>query len=74
MTPTCAVWDAFGEPVVEVGARRMDIWITTTTPSVRKGGGHAAPYGFKSAPHGFSSVRRKNDAARSRTLQRSKAS
>jgi hypothetical protein len=29
LTPTCAVWDAFGEPVVEVGACRPDIWITT---------------------------------------------
>jgi len=29
MTPTCAVWDAFGEPVIEVGACRTGIWITT---------------------------------------------
>jgi hypothetical protein len=29
LTPACAVWVVFGEPVVEVGARRADVWIAT---------------------------------------------
>lgn len=36
LTPACAVRDVFGEPVIEVGARRTDIWITTTAPSNRR--------------------------------------